>query len=216
MFSHLRSGLTYANVMSTLAMFLALGGVSYAAVQLPRNSVGSAHLKKNAVTNGKIKKGTITGAKIKKGTITGAKVKDGSLTAADFKTLPTGVVGVAGPTGPAGPAGAAGAEGPAGAAGAQGATGTPGLASVLVTSSDSESSSDTLFEHRTDCPDGKRVLGGGGEVNGGVEGGNPVVVIRRSYPTTYPQDGWIVQVAEVSPTSSSYSVTVKAVCANTN
>ena len=56
--------LTYANVVATLALFIALGGASYAATQLPKNSVGSKQLKKNAVTTAKIKNGAVTGAKI--------------------------------------------------------------------------------------------------------------------------------------------------------
>ncbi|CAB4879512.1 unannotated protein [freshwater metagenome] len=41
--------LTYANAMSTFAVFLGLGGVSYAAVAIPNNSVGSAQLKDGQV-----------------------------------------------------------------------------------------------------------------------------------------------------------------------
>ena len=70
----LRERLTYANVMTALALFLALGGVSYAATQLPKNSVGAKQLKKNAVTGAKIKKQTITAAKVKNGTLTGAQI----------------------------------------------------------------------------------------------------------------------------------------------
>jgi hypothetical protein len=70
----LRERLTYANVMATVAVFLALGGVSYAATQLPKNSVGSKQLKKNSVTAAKIKKQTITAAKIKNGTLTGTQI----------------------------------------------------------------------------------------------------------------------------------------------
>ena len=57
--------LTYANVMATIAVFIALGGASYAATQLPRNSVGSRQLKSNAVTTAKIKRGAVTGTKVK-------------------------------------------------------------------------------------------------------------------------------------------------------
>jgi hypothetical protein len=57
--------LTYANVIATLALFLALGGGAYAASQLPKNSVGTKQLKKNAVTAAKIKEGAVTGSKIK-------------------------------------------------------------------------------------------------------------------------------------------------------
>jgi hypothetical protein len=70
----LRERLTYANVMTALALFLAIGGVSYAATQLPKNAVGSKQLKKNAVTGAKIKKQTITAAKVKNGTLTGTQI----------------------------------------------------------------------------------------------------------------------------------------------
>ena len=56
--------LTYANVVATLALFVALGGASYAALQLPKNSVGTKQLKKNAVTAKKIAKGAVTKAKL--------------------------------------------------------------------------------------------------------------------------------------------------------
>lgn len=48
--------LTYANVMATIAVFLVLGGVSYAAFKLPKNSVGSRQLKVGAVTQKKLSK----------------------------------------------------------------------------------------------------------------------------------------------------------------
>lgn len=99
--ARLRRHLTYANVAASLALFVALGGVGWAAATLPKNSVGSAQIKKNAVT----------ASKIKSGSVTGAKVKDGSLTAKDFGTLPTG------PQGPKGDTGAQGPQGPAGPAG---------------------------------------------------------------------------------------------------
>ena len=56
MLTRIRGHLTYADVMATAAVFIALGGVSYAAVKLPKGSVGTAQLKQNAVTGPKIKK----------------------------------------------------------------------------------------------------------------------------------------------------------------
>jgi hypothetical protein len=75
--------LTYANVMSTLAVFVALGGGAYA-LSVPRNSVGSAQLKRSAVTSAKLRSGAITTGKIQRGAVTSAQIRDRSLTASDF------------------------------------------------------------------------------------------------------------------------------------
>jgi hypothetical protein len=50
----IKGKLTFANVVSCLALFVALGGASYAAFQLPKNSVGSKQIKKGAVTAAKL------------------------------------------------------------------------------------------------------------------------------------------------------------------
>jgi hypothetical protein len=56
----IRKKLTYANVMSTIAVFLVLGGgAAFAATQLAKNSVGAKQLKKNAVTTAKLKKASV-------------------------------------------------------------------------------------------------------------------------------------------------------------
>lgn len=90
---HLRKRLTYANVMSSIAVFLVLGGATaIAAGQLGKNSVGSKQIKKNAVTAAKIKKNAVSGAKIKKGSVDGSKVKDGSLTGSDINLGSLGTV----------------------------------------------------------------------------------------------------------------------------
>jgi hypothetical protein len=61
----LRGRLTYSNVVSTLCLFLLLGGgAAFAATQLKKNSVGTKQIKNGAVTGAKIKKGTITGTNI--------------------------------------------------------------------------------------------------------------------------------------------------------
>lgn len=65
----MRPRLTYANVMATVAVFIALGGASYAAFKLPKNSVGTKQIKKEAVTPSKIKRGTLTGRQIDASTL---------------------------------------------------------------------------------------------------------------------------------------------------
>ena len=76
----IRKRLTYANVMSSIAVFLVLGGATaIAAGQLGKNSVGSKQLKKNAVTTAKIKNNAVTTSKIKNGAVSGAKINLSSL-----------------------------------------------------------------------------------------------------------------------------------------
>jgi hypothetical protein len=53
-----------ALVVAFVALLIALGGTSYAAFRLPRNSVGTKQLKNNAVTASKIKNGAVTASKI--------------------------------------------------------------------------------------------------------------------------------------------------------
>lgn len=54
MITRLRNALTYANLMSTLAVFIAIGGASYAAGLLPRNSVDTRQVRPNAITQPKL------------------------------------------------------------------------------------------------------------------------------------------------------------------
>jgi hypothetical protein len=56
----LRANLSYANVMSTIAVFVVLGGGAYAATKLPKNSVGTKQIKNGAVTKAKLAKGVLT------------------------------------------------------------------------------------------------------------------------------------------------------------
>lgn len=72
----------YANVTATLALFVALGGTSYAALTLPANSVSTKQIKKGSVTLNRISSGARAALK--------------------------GQTGKTGPQGPAGPAGPAG------------------------------------------------------------------------------------------------------------
>jgi hypothetical protein len=103
MLDHLRR-----NVVAYIALFAALGGTSYAAIRLPRGSVGRAQIRNNAVTT--------------------AKVRDRSLLARDFKVgqLPPG------PEGPPGPPGGAGPKGDPGTDGAPGPPGTPGPGAIKL------------------------------------------------------------------------------------
>ena len=124
MLVRLRRHLSYANVMATIAVFVALGGSSYAAITLHENSVRSAHIGDGQVKNSDLAKNAVTSA----------NVRNRSLLAQDFKfgELPRGAKGrpgrdgAAGPDGQKGPAGADGPRGPVGEDGPSGADGTDG------------------------------------------------------------------------------------------
>jgi hypothetical protein len=101
-----------ALVIACIALFVSLGGVTYAAVKLPRGSVGTVQLKKNAVTSVKVKNGALLRADFKPGelpngaegpasgdlegsypgptiapnAVEGFNVVDGSITPADLDT----------------------------------------------------------------------------------------------------------------------------------
>jgi hypothetical protein len=71
----MRPKLTYANVISTICLFLLLGGgAAYAASHLGKNSVGTKQLKNNAVTTAKLKDEAVTGAKVSDGSLTGSDI----------------------------------------------------------------------------------------------------------------------------------------------
>jgi hypothetical protein len=70
--------LTYANVMSSIAVFLVLGGAAFAAVKVGNKSVGPNQLKANAVTTSKIKKKAVTKGKLANGAVSFAKLAGGT------------------------------------------------------------------------------------------------------------------------------------------
>jgi len=106
----LRGKLTYANVISTLCLFLLLGGGAAVAANsmLPKNSVGARQIKRGAVTPAKVSNATK------------------QILAGDQG--PQGPKGATGPRGPQGPKGATGATGKTGPQGPKGETGAAATA----------------------------------------------------------------------------------------
>lgn len=85
MLSKLRTRLTYANVVSTLCLFMLLGGSAFAAV---------------TITGKNVKNSSLTGKDIKNSSLTTSDVKNRSLRAVDFRRgqLPAGPQGPKGDT----------------------------------------------------------------------------------------------------------------------
>jgi hypothetical protein len=146
----MRRHLTLANVLCSLALFLALGGGAWAAGVLPRNSVGNRQLRNSAVT----------GPKIAKNAVTSTKVKNGSLIREDF--VAGALVGATGPMGPLGPKGDAGP-------GAQPAIDYQARDGIIP---DGQSDPTTVS---VPCPTGMNVLGGGAHIENDSPPGSQVL-----------------------------------------
>jgi hypothetical protein len=82
--NRIRRHLSFANVMSVVAVFLALGGTSLAAVQLTKNSVGAKQIKKNAVRASEIKTSAVGASEIRSNAVAGGDVADGTLGSGDL------------------------------------------------------------------------------------------------------------------------------------
>jgi hypothetical protein len=81
----LRKHLTYANVMSSLAIFLLLGGTAFAAGQfsgsrLKNGSVSGKKLKAGSVSNSKLRSNAVTNSKIQAASISGSRLASNTLT----------------------------------------------------------------------------------------------------------------------------------------
>lgn len=76
-----------ATVIATIALFVALGGATYAA-----STIATRNLRNGAVTAAKLRNGAVTGAKIKNGAISRAKLARGAVGSAQ---LAAGAVGAA-------------------------------------------------------------------------------------------------------------------------
>jgi hypothetical protein len=80
----LRSKLTYANVMATIAIFFVLTGIGFAVAKLPKKSVGTKQLKNNAVTSKKIHKNAVNASKIKTGAVGRSEIASGAVSTSEI------------------------------------------------------------------------------------------------------------------------------------
>lgn len=179
--------------LALVALFIALGGTSYAAVVLPKNSVGTKQIKPKGVK----------GSDIAASAITSAKVKNGSLLSADFKPgqLAAGAPGAQGPIGAPGPQGSQGLKGGPGAPGTNGATNL-----TTVTASCSPAPCTGAIAN---CPTGQKATGGGG-----IAGGNQFIFGSSPAPGTGTPSGWSVLAAAPSGEPATAFVTAYVVCAS--
>ncbi len=176
----LGSSVSYANVVATLALFVALGGSSYAAI-------------------------LITGKNVKDNSLTTKDIKDRSLLKKDFKAgqLPVGRRGATGAPGAQGAKGDTGAQGAPGAQGAKGDTGAqgaPGVSGYQRVSGTFDNPAGTQSRGEVSCPAGKQVLGGGVVGFGGT-----TQSVNSSYPLN---DTWVAFMNNTSGTNQPFTIFV--------
>jgi hypothetical protein len=181
--------LTYANVMATTAVFIALGGGAYAAIKLPANSVGTKQIKKNGVRGADLASGAVTAAVLGNGAVTfsklapnavdGSKVVDNSLGGGDVNEAALGLVPLAAQSDSLSRVDYETATG----------TAPPSSASTAVTAV---------------CPAGFVAVGGGGKVSDPNNAG-----LNDSYPEG--RTGWTAR-AYNSGTAAAVTVTSYVVC----
>jgi|tagenome__1003787_1003787.scaffolds.fasta_scaffold20815678_2 hypothetical protein len=206
------------NAIALLALFLALGGTTYAATALPNNSVGAKQLKANAVTNTKIKNGAVTGAKVADNSVKGADVLESSLgtvpsaTNADAATNATNAINATNATTAQGVVDSAIttaklADGAVTAAKlAAGGVGATKLG-TLVERTDSVTIANGAVDFKqVSCLPGERAISGGATTAG--VGSTPGWTLRRS--SRISGEGW--DAAAQNNTGSSGTLIVSVLC----
>ena len=175
-----------AMLVALLALFVALGGTSYAVVTLSKNSVKSKHIAKGAVKRADIAKGAVNSAKVANGSLLGADFAAGQL--------------------PAGPKGDKGDKGD------RGETGAVGISNhEVVLLGGIVQPTETSKDFTLPCPAGKKVLGGGVATfnkNIQVMASTPVDNGTTWAVTVEPDDG------ATFGGSGGSSVNIRIVCAN--
>ena len=174
-----------AMVVACVALAIALGGTSYAAISLPANSVGTKQIKDRAVTKTKISARTIASLR--------------------------GARGARGLAGPAGPAGAGGAAGPAGAAGAVGPPGPVALA--YIDSGPWSLLAGAQRTEQAYCPLGWSATGGGAFATSKAAGVtiNSSDQLGLPHWPLDPGSGWQVSMSNATATDTTFYVDV--ICA---
>ncbi len=191
--------------ISLVALFVSLGGISYAAA-----TIGSAQIKNNSVRSKDIRNNDVRGRDIRRGTLGSSDVKDNSLTGKDVVESNLGTV----PS-----AGSAGTAANALALGGVSAASYPRGVEIVTAESAVESADPAAYGAATataNCPAGKSVIGGGGSANFA----NPALgvlnaAIQDSVPTP-THTGWRVTSIEsggVAEEGQPWRVTAYAICA---
>ena len=81
----MRHRLSFANVTSMLALFVALGGTSYAAVTLSANSVTKGHLRTNSVGKSEIRTNAVGRAEVASSAVSSSEIRNSGVGTVDVR-----------------------------------------------------------------------------------------------------------------------------------
>lgn len=228
--NRLKQHLTFANVLSCMALFVALGGgVAVAAGKIGTGSVKATNIAKEAVTNPKIKRQAVTSGKIKDGNINAADLATGSVinsklakkavTNAKLGNESVGTSKLAKKSvtestiGPEAVSNGKLGKESVSAAKLSASFYLQLLKNVTYVTETSVNDSETSKSITATCPTGKEAIGGGVRIN------SPAVVNvvpLESAPVvsaTNARVGWVAGGREYAPEAGNWQVVAYAVCA---
>jgi hypothetical protein len=232
--NRLKQRLTFANVLSCMALFVALGGgVAVAAGKIGPGSVKAANLAKEAVTNPKLKKQAVTSGKIKNGNVNAADLGTGSVI--NSKLAKKAVTNAKLGNESVGTSKLAKKSVTEAQLAAE-AIGTGKIDNEAITAAKisttvwrqllknvtyvtetSVNDSVTFKAVTATCPVGKEVLGGGVKINGASASDEAGVVVSESAPVvsaTNTRVGWVAGGREIgTKETGSWQVVAYAICA---
>jgi len=226
--SGFKKHLSLANVLSCTALFVALGGSAYAAVNLRPSQVRTVNLAKeavtqqklhgNSVTSGKIVNGQVINRDIANGAVSSTKLANGSVIAGKIKAEAVTAKKLAKKSV------SATTLGPEAVSNAKIETGAVSIAKLAPTlyssivknvsyvTASSPSNSDTEKTATAECPAGKEAIGGGARIIGATT----KTVVNETAPAlsgTGAHFGWYASGREVAEESGNWYVSAFAICA---
>lgn len=231
--NRLKQHLTFANVLSCMALFVALGGgVAVAAGKIGPNAIKANNIAKEAVTNPKLKRQAVTSGKIKDGNINAADLGTGSVI--NSKLAKKAVTNAKLGNESVGASKLAKKSVTEAALAAE-SVGTGKISNEAITSGKISSAvwrqllknvtyvtetsvndSATTKSVVATCPVGKEVLGGGVKINGGSTDPKAGVAPSASAPVTSATNsrvGWEAGGREIGEEALSWQVVAYAICA---
>lgn len=224
--------LTFANVLSCLALFIALSSATYAATTLSKKSVKQRHIANGAVTTPKLRNGAVTTLKLRNGAVVATKIAPGQVGSTQLadgsvrsSKLGGGVVTEGKIKNGAVTESKLGANAVATGKIQDGAVTSGKLSASLLaqlvknvsyaTAISASNNTEATKTITTECPTSKQVIGGGAKVDGG---GADRIAITESAPTAPNAEGkrtgWTaVARAEAVGGGTNWSIEAYAVCA---